>query len=289
MVDAAVAIAGRRQPPPAKLAVADPGRNRATQTCLNQTIIHSPRPLLCVRVDDALGGAQTVQQWRVSDVMTTDVVTAPPDTSVGKLVDIMSTNRVSAVPVVSDERVVGIVSQADLLPKVAATDAGALRTRRRAAKADATSARDLMSAPALSIAPDATLSAAARKMQARKVKRLLVTGRSGRLLGIVSRADLLRLYTRPETAIRQDIIDHVLRRTMWIGPSEVQVDVAAGTATLTGAVGRRTTAAIVARLTAQVPGVVAVVDNIRYDFDDTTLARSRIHRTHPFSAEPFNP
>lgn len=231
-----------------------------------------------------------MQQWRVSDVMTTDVVTAPLDTSVGKLVDIMSTNRISAVPVVGDDRVVGIVSQADLLPRVAATDAGARRTRRRgAAKAAATSARDLMSAPALSIAPDATLSAAAKKMRAKKVKRLLVTGRSGRLLGIVSRADLLRLYTRPDTAIRQDIIDHVLRRIMWISPNEVQVDVAAGVATLTGAVGRRTTAAIVARLTGQVPGVVAVVDNVHYDFDDTILARSRIHRTHPFSAEPFKP
>jgi CBS domain containing-hemolysin-like protein len=61
-----------------------------------------------------------MQQWRVSDVMTTDVVTAPLDTSVGKLVDIMSTNRISAVPVVGGDRVVGIVSQADLLPRVAA-------------------------------------------------------------------------------------------------------------------------------------------------------------------------
>jgi CBS domain-containing protein len=232
-----------------------------------------------------------VQQWRVSDVMTTDVVTAPLDASVGKLADIMTTNRISAVPVVGDDdRVLGIVSQADLLPKVVATDAGARKPRwRRATKAGATSAGNLMSTPALSIAPDATLSAAATKMQAKKVKRLLVTGRSGRLLGIVSRADLLRLYTRPDTAVRQDIIDHVLRRTMWIDPNEVQVDVTAGVATLTGDVGRRTTAAILARLTGQVPGVVAIVDNVHYDFDDTTLARSRTHRTHPFSAEPFNP
>jgi CBS domain-containing protein len=233
----------------------------------------------------------TVQEWRVSDVMTTDVVTAPVDTSIRTLVDIMYANRVSAVPVVGDDdRVVGVVSQADLLPKVAASDSGLRKPRRRVAmKAAATSARDLMSTPALSIAPDATLSAAAKKMEAKKVKRLLVTGRSGRLLGIVSRADLLRLYARPDTAIRQDIVDHVLRHTMWIDPNEVQVDVVAGVATLTGAVGRRTTAAIVARLTGEVPGVVAVVDNVHYDFDDTVLARSRIHRTHPFSAEPFNP
>jgi osmotically-inducible protein OsmY len=146
-----------------------------------------------------------------------------------------------------------------------------------------------MSAPALGIAPDAPLSAAARKMQAKKIKRLLVTGGSGQLLGIVSRADLLRLYARPDTAIRRDVIDHVLRRTLWIDNSQVQVHVDAGVVTLTGAVGRRTTACIAARLTAQVPGVVAVVDEVRYDFDDTALVRSRIHRTHPFSAEPFKP
>lgn len=87
---------------------------------------------------------------------------------------------------------------------------------------------------------------------------------------------------------RSPVVDHVLRRTMWIDPNAVQVHVAAGVATLTGAVGRRTTAAIAARLTGEVPGVLAVADEVRYDFDDTTLARSRSHRIHPFSAEPFN-
>ena len=224
-----------------------------------------------------------MRQWRVSDVVTTDVITAPLDTSFGKLADIMSTSRISAVPVVgADDRVLGIVSQADLMPKVVATGTGARKPRRRkATKAAAASARSRMSTPVLSIAPGATLAAAAKKMQAKKVKRLLVTGRSDRLLDIVSRADLLRPFTRPDTAIRQDIIDHVLLRAMWIDPDEVGVDVTVGVTTLTGAVGRRTTAAIVARLTGQVPGVVAVVDNVLCDFDDTVLARSRIHRTHP--------
>jgi osmotically-inducible protein OsmY len=126
-------------------------------------------------------------------------------------------------------------------------------------------------------------------MRAKNVKRLIVTGDAGELLGIVSRADLLRLYARPDTAIRQDVIDHVLRRTLWIDTSQVEVRVDAGRVTLAGAVDRRTTAAIAARLTAQVPGVIAVVDELRYDFDDTRLARSHVHRTHPFSAEPFKP
>lgn len=81
----------------------------------------------------------------------------------------------------------------------------------------------------------------------------------------------------------------VLRRVLWIDTSQVQVHVDAGVVTLTGAVGRQTTAAIAARLAALVPGVVAVMNQIRDTFDDTTLARSRTHRTHPFSAEPFRP
>ena len=231
-------------------------------------------------------------QWRVSDVMTAPVITAPERTPVRELVGIMSTHNVSAVPIVGDDhRVVGLVSQADLLPKVAATGMTGARAARwgTAAKASAFSARDLMSAPALSISADASLSTAAKKMQATKVKRLLVTGDSGQLLGIVSRADLLRPYTRPDTAIRQDVIDHVLRRVLWIDTSQVQVNVDAGVVTLTGAVGRRTTAAIAARLAARVPGVVAVINQVRDSFDDTSLARSRTHRTHPFSAEPFKP
>ena len=233
-----------------------------------------------------------MQQWQVSDVMTTEVIATPENTPVTRLVDIMSSHRISAVPIVADDnRVVGVVSQADLVAKIAAAGDTGPRAQRRgmAAKATATSARDLMSTPALSVAPDTSLSAAAKTMQAKNVKRLIVTGDEGELIGIVSRADLLRLYARPDAAIRQDVIDQVLRRTLWIDTSQVEVGVDAGRVTLTGAVDRRTTAVIAARLTGQVPGVVAVVDELRYDFDDTKLARSNVHRTHPFSAEPFRP
>jgi hypothetical protein len=79
----------------------------------------------------------------------------------------------------------------------------------------------------------------------------------------------------------------VLRRRMWIHPHQVRVSVRDGVATLTGAVDRRSTADIAARLTTSVPGVTQVVDEVRYDFDDTDLVRSKVSRTHPFSADPF--
>jgi CBS domain-containing protein len=233
-----------------------------------------------------------MQQWRVRDVMTDQVVTATGDTSVGEVTNLLTTHRISAVPIVGDDnRVMGVVSEADLLPKVAAwgSPAGRPARRRRAGKASAGTAQELMNTRPVTIAADAPLAAAAKKMQAKKVKRLLVTGDTGRLQGIVSRADLLRPFTRSDAAIRHDVVTDVLRRTMWITSDEVQVQVRDGMVTLTGAVGRRTTAAIIARLTAALPGVAAVTNNIHYDFDDTAIARSRTNRTHPFSAEPFRP
>ena len=125
-------------------------------------------------------------------------------------------------------------------------------------------------------------------MLARSVRRLVVTDDEGRLAGIVSRTDLIRPLTRPDEAIRQDII-HEIRHTLWIDPRKLQIQVDAGVATLTRAVGRRSTAAIAAGLTETVPGVVAVVNRIRYDFDDAALAHSHVNTTHPFSAEPFTP
>lgn len=227
--------------------------------------------------------------WQVSDVMTPEVVTASADALVGEIVDKMVTNRVSGLPIVDDgDRLVGVVSQADLLPRVAATGpaGGRASRRRQAARAAATSARELMSTPALTIGTDEPLSAAARKMQLKKVKRLPVTGDAGELLGIVSRSDLLRLYARADTAIRGDVINQVLRRTLWIDTRQVQVDVHAGVVTLSGAVGRRSTAAIAARSTATVPGVVAVVNEIRYKFDDSAVSRSWAERADPLSSEP---
>lgn len=84
-------------------------------------------------------------------------------------------------------------------------------------------------------------------------------------------------------------IEAVLRGRLWIRPDQVRVRVDEGTAMLTGAVGRRSTAEIATRLAAAVPGVIKAVNRIRYEFDDAELVRSKVGRTHPFSAEPFPP
>jgi CBS domain-containing protein len=219
--------------------------------------------------------------------MTRETVTATAGTPIGEVADLLAGHRISAVPIVGDDdRLLGVVSAADLLPKV---DAGGRATRRRrSAEAAAGTAQEVMTTPPVTIDADASLAEAARTMRRRRVRRLLVTDDAGHLRGVVSRTDLLRPLNRRDAAIRADVAEH-LRRVLWIGPVQMQVHVDGGVVTLTGAVGRRSSAAIDTRLATEVPGVVAVVDRIRYEFDDGSLTRSRVGRTHPFSAEPFGP
>jgi len=228
-------------------------------------------------------------QWQVDDVMTREVITVGTDTPVGRIASLLDREGISAVPVTAATGgVLGVVSQADLLTDVPNGEGKSTRSDRAALRATAVSAGDLMTAPAMCIDADASLAQAAKTMQVRNVRRLLVKDPRGNLVGVVSRGDLLRPYARNDAAIRREV-EAVLRRRLWIHPDQVGVHVYKGVAMLTGAAGRRSTADIAARLAAGVPGVTKVVNRIRYDFDDAELARSKVGRTHPFSAEPFHP
>jgi osmotically-inducible protein OsmY len=105
-------------------------------------------------------------------------------------------------------------------------------------------------------------------MDDEQVKRLPVTDELGRLVGIVSRGDLLRVYLRPDTAVESDVVEEVLRRTLWVEVGAVKVRVHDGVVTLSGRTDRRSTAQLAVKLTQAVPGVVDVVDRLGFDFDD---------------------
>jgi CBS domain-containing protein len=222
--------------------------------------------------------------------MSTDVAVVRDDTPFRRIVEVLARRRVTAVPVVdSAGHVMGVVSEADLLHKVEFVGAGHERhlfegRRRRAARDKATgeTAAELMSSPAITVSPEAPLAEAARLMDGERVKRLPVVDEAGRMVGIVSRGDLVRVYLRPDGEIRAAVIDEVLRETMWIDPGRIEVGVVGGVVTLTGGLDSRSTAQIVARLTAAVPGVVGVVDRLGYRYDDTVTAVSRSYRSHPF-------
>ncbi len=221
-----------------------------------------------------------MRTWRVGDVMSTDVATVRDDTPYRKIVDVLAHRRVSAVPVVDDsQRVLGVVSEADLLHKVELIGAPHERrvfegSRRRTArvKAEGAVAADLMSAPAVTVTAHAPLVTAARTMNGEQVKRLPVVDDSGRLVGIVSRSDLLKVHLRPDADIRHEVVREVLHRVVSVEEGVVQVTVRDGVVRLTGQLDRKSSVDIADRLVAQVNGVVEVVNELTFDFDDSRLA-----------------
>jgi CBS-domain-containing membrane protein len=142
-----------------------------------------------------------------------------------------------------------------------------------------------MSSPATTIGPAASIARAARLMEAARVKRLPVIDDANRLIGIVSRRDLVRPYARPDSDVRDDVITHLVSG-LWIDPSTVEVRVASGVVTLTGHVDRTSTRHIVVNATHTVPGVVDVIDELTAGIDDDAATRTGWYRGHPFSAEP---
>jgi CBS domain-containing protein len=219
-------------------------------------------------------------QWQVRDVLVADVITAPTRASVAEIASMLAERRISAVPIVDEfDVVVGVVSWVDLRDKLdigepdAAVDSGWLRRwmPARFRWPDAT-AIDVMSAPPVTIRPDASVAAAARLMHQRKVGRLLVVDGTGRLVGIVTRRDLFKVHARLDAVIRDDVMQQVLRRTLMIEPGAVRASVDDGLVTLSGRTGRKTTALAAVGLTEAIPGVTGVVDRLSFDTDDTAAA-----------------
>jgi CBS-domain-containing membrane protein len=211
----------------------------------------------------------------VSDVMTRDVVTVDALAPFKEVVRLMQEHHVSALPVVDDDDVLlGIVSEGDLILREDPGLAGGghmFESRHRAkdrAKAAGDLAHELMTSPVISVAPDAPLGEAARLMHRNEVKRLPVVTAEGRLVGIVSRADLLRVFLRDDAAIAKEIREDVIRRTLWIDPDTIRVVVRDGVVSLQGQVERRSLLPIVERLVTSVEGVVGVNDRLSYAADD---------------------
>jgi len=212
----------------------------------------------------------------VKDLMTPQVVTIGPATPFKEIVARLANHRVSAVLVVDDDGLVlGVVSEADLLLKEEFPDPDAdiplFWTKRRRLERDraaATTARDLMSVAVVSIAPDATVAEAARRMHTAGVKRLPVLDEGGRLVGILSRADLLKVFNRPDQAIRREIMDEVIVGEFMMDPNRFFIHVTDGAVVLQGRVERRSLLPSLVRAVHSVEGVVRVKNRLAFDIDD---------------------
>jgi len=208
--------------------------------------------------------------------MTARPVVAVETTRFKEIVGMLAEYRISALPVVDDSgRLVGVVSEADLLHKEAfgLQDDHHLvesrRMRREHAKAGALLARDLMTSPAVTIGTEAPIAEAARVMHDKGVKRLPVVDEDGRVVGIVTRSDLLRVLLRPDAMIREDVVEGLIVKTLWMDPTSIEVHVTGGVVKLSGKVDRKSDIRILTNLIGGVDGVVSVVSGLGFRYDDT--------------------
>jgi CBS domain-containing protein len=128
----------------------------------------------------------------------------------------------------------------------------------------------------VSIAPDATVAEAARHLHAAGVKRLPVVDREGRLAGIVSRADLLKVFDRPDQDIRREIMDEVIVGAFSMDPDRFFIHVDEGVVVLQGRIERRSILPYLLRAVRGVEGVVRVEDRLAWDIDDRDLGRASV-------------
>jgi CBS domain-containing protein len=209
--------------------------------------------------------------------MTTRVVAVTPDTTFKELATTLIRERISAVPVVDDTgHPIGVVSEADIVAKQEfhggndETPHGDRAGRDRWFRAKAQTAAELMTTPVRAVRADEPLSAAARILAAAHVRRLFVTGLDGRLVGVVSRRDLLRVYDQTEEDLREQVEDMV--EEVGVAPGAVDVRAADGVVTLDGLVERRSLVDMIVRLVGALPGVVGVRNNLRHGVDDVVVA-----------------
>ena len=222
---------------------------------------------------------ETTRKRTVSDVMTRTVVSVDAFTPFKEIVRRMHEYRVSAVPVVDEDHIVlGLVSEGDLILKEDADLEGAPRVldgaqrRRDRSRAAGRVAAELMTAPAITIGPDETLGDAARLMHRRTVKRLpVVDPAEGTILGIVSRADLLKVFLRDDAEIARELREDVIRRTLWIDPHTIRIVVRDGIVTMEGQVEHRDLSSFIERFALETEGVVAVENRLTFPAEESTL------------------
>jgi CBS domain-containing protein len=204
----------------------------------------------------------------VRDVMNARVIALKRTADFKEIISVLRRHRVSACPVVNDAgQVIGVVSEADLLFKEAdpGTPCGSIRLRWKLSeesKVNAVTAGHLMTSPAVTIHPDAPVTVAARIMQDRRLKRLPVVTDDGTLIGIVSRADVLSVYERPDADILDEVRSVIIAGEFGLDPASFTVTVTSGIVTITGLIEDPDTALELVARVRHAEGVVAVRDRL---------------------------
>ncbi|MEU6864445.1 CBS domain-containing protein [Streptomyces sp. NPDC046876] len=221
-----------------------------------------------------------MKSLKVADLMTDEVVSVAPGTACKDVAELLAEHDISGVPVLDDEdRVAGVVSQTDVPARAAPHPAA---PRGDAAPTPPTTAGEIMSCPAVTVRAEATAADAARLMTRRGVGRLPVVDEEDRLVGIVTRRDLLRMFLRPDSEIRRRVQD-VLVDFADVPAGDVDIHVVDGIVTLAGTVPHRSRLPAVLGLVERLDGVVAVASRITTRTDDTaaTAPVGHVRRAMP--------
>lgn len=214
---------------------------------------------------------------KVEELMTKDAIAVARDTPLKEVGALLAEHRISGLPVVdADGVVLGVVSEADILVKEQGPESrhgGLFAWLLEGGRADqdklaARTAGEAMTAPAITILARKHVSDAARLMTEHGIKRLPVVDGYDKLVGIVTRSDLVRAFARPDDQIEREIREEVTERMLWIEAPELEIAVERGEVTLTGELERRSDTELLPLFAARVPGVVGVRSELTWRWDD---------------------
>lgn len=216
----------------------------------------------------------------VKDVMSTHVIAVRERAGYKEMAAMLRDQRVSAFPVIDDDnKVIGVVSETDLLAKEAleGTVPGTLQSLPRQhvrSQVNGVTAAELMTKPAVTIGPDKPVTDAARLMFTMRVKRLPVVSDDGTLIGIVTRSDVLSVYSRPDAQIQQQVIQNLILGTFPYDPDSFTVTVKDGIVTIEGTPETSRVGLDIVDAIRHMEGVVAVRDRLSYPTDSSYLPRT---------------
>lgn len=226
---------------------------------------------------------------RAEDIMTPDPIVVEPTATVRDIASVMLHRDIRMVPVVEiGDQLVGVVSESDLLcragfpsvrhhglaaflegpPAVQGHDGPTTQGPDWAARSQALTAEEIMTTTVVSCGPEEPVAAIARRMLERDVRTMPVV-RDGRLAGVVSRHDVLRLFVRPDSEVRAHVAD-ILSASEWVPGFGLGAEVRDGVVVLTGTASSPLEVAVICSIVRQVAGVVEVVDQ--------TVTEGDLHR-----------
>ena len=199
---------------------------------------------------------------QVVDLMTTNVISVTPETPIKDAARLMFRHRVSGLPVIgSAGEVLGIITEADFLR---------LEVARLAEEevSPVESVGQVMSSGVVTISGDMGVAEAAQIMAVQDIKRLPVLGPEGKMVGILSRLDVVAVFTRPDEIIEDEIREDLLRRVLFVDPDDIDVAVANGVVTFTGEIGTANEARLLEELARRLDGVMRVQNELTWRLDD---------------------